>query len=137
MGSFYNFTSVERIRIGQKSARIMEVTPTTLRYLNEDGIAAAVDLDDCARIQASLEHAGLFPPRDDTDWTAIATADRAFSQRNVLNGCVGLRAAVDEPPWFQFLDRRRTQFEFKDYDSIKGDLLRPLAAAGWGTWDAS
>lgn len=137
MGTFYNFASVERVRIGQGSARIVDITQTELRYINEDGVAAAVDLYDCARIQMSLEHAGLFPPRDDTDWTAIATADREFSRRNVLNGCVGLRAAVDDPPWFQFLDRRRTQFEFKDYDAIKNGLQRPLAAAGWNTWDAS
>ena len=137
MGSFYNFTSVERVRIGQGSARIVDVTPAELRYLGEDGVAAAVDLTDCARIQRSLDHAGLFRPRDDTDWTSIATADPEFARRDVSNGCVGLRAAVDDPPWFQFLDRRRTQFEFKDYDAIKNDLQRRLAAAGWYTWDAS
>jgi hypothetical protein len=50
---------------------------------------------------------------------------------------VGLRGAIDEPPWFQFLDRRRTQFEFADYDHIKRALLDPLSRTRWYSWDAS
>jgi hypothetical protein len=39
---------------------------------------------------------------------------------------------------FQFLNRRRTQFEFKDYEHIQRSLLAPLASTGiWRTWDAS
>jgi hypothetical protein len=37
----------------------------------------------------------------------------------------------------QFLDRRRTQFEFTDYDHIQSTLLRPMGAGGWRSWDAS
>jgi len=50
---------------------------------------------------------------------------------------VGLRGAIDEPPWFQFLNRRRTQFEFKDYEHIQSALLQPLARSDWRTWDAT
>ena len=38
-----------------------------------------------------------------------------FPSLDTAHGCVGLRGAVDDPPWFQFLDRQRTQFEFSDH----------------------
>jgi hypothetical protein len=44
---------------------------------------------------------------------------------------------ADAPPWFQFLDRHRTQFEFTDYDHIRRVLLDPLSRTPWHSFDAS
>ena len=135
---FFNFKLVELVRMGTGSARIVEITRQRLRYIDDRGADAFVDLEDCARIYLTLESAGLFPPNDETDWTALAVANLQFSNLDVsLSGCVGLRGALDSPPWFQFLDRRRTQFEFKDGEALRAQLRHPLAAVGWQTWDAS
>lgn len=134
---FYNFKSVALVRIGTSSARIVEVTRQRLRYIDEHGAASFVDLEDCARIFLTLQNAGLFPPGDETDWTGLAISSLQFSALDVSFGlCVGLRGALDDPPWFQFLDRRRTQFAFKDYDAIRSELLVPLTRVNWQTWDA-
>ncbi len=137
MQRFFNFTSVALAHVGTGPARIVRISHQQLQYLNDDGAALVIDLEMCARTYRTLQNAGLFPPGDDTDWAKLAAADPSFSTREVRFGCVGLRGAIDEPPWFQFLDQRRTQFEFPDYDAIQSDLLRPLGAAGWQTWDAS
>jgi hypothetical protein len=134
---FYNFKFVELVRIGTGSARIVEVTRQRLRYIDEHGAESFVDLEDCARIFLTLKNAGLFPPGDETDWTELAAINLKFYILDVSYGlCVGLRGALDEPPWFQFLDRRRTQFQFKDYEAIKSELLVPLTRVNWQTWDA-
>ncbi len=135
MGRYFNFNSIQLVRIGVGQARIVDVG-RKLRYLDFNGAEVAIDLEDCARIAAALRSAGKFPPGNDTDWAALAAPDRGVTMLHP-HGLIGLRAVLDEPPWFQFLDRRRTQFEFKDEDAIRNDLLAPLAAAGWQTWDAS
>jgi hypothetical protein len=136
-GRFYNFKSVALVRIGTGSARILDVTRQRLRYIDDHGAEAFVDLEDCARIFLTLQNAGLFPPGDDMDWTGLAANSPNFTTLDVSFGlCVGLRGALDDPPWFQFLDRRRTQFEFKDYDALKSDLRVPLTRVNWQTWDA-
>jgi hypothetical protein len=134
---FFNFKSVELVRIGTGAARIVDIIRRQLRYTDDAGADVIIDLEDCARIGRALHNADLFPPAEDTDWAKLATGKADFSSLDLSHGCVGLRGAIDDPPWFQFLDRRRTQFEFKDEDDIRNDLLRPLAAAGWQTWDAS
>jgi hypothetical protein len=134
---FYNFNNVDLVRIGRGPARIVAITDRELRYIDETGADRRIDLADCARICRVLESTGRFPPADDTDWAGLAETTPDFSSLDPAHGCVGLRGAVDDPPWFQFLDRRRTQFEFTDYDAIRRGLVTPLGAAGWQTWDAS
>ena len=76
----------------------------------------------------SVEAAGLFPPSDDMNWASLVDSIPLPSEQTVpTGGYVGLRGALDDPPWFQFLNRRRTQFEFKDRDALDADLLRPMA----------
>jgi hypothetical protein len=76
-------------------------------------------------------------PDSDYDWSVLADTDPAFSAVDVSGQrCVGLRGAVDEPAWFQFLNRRRTQFEFKSYDAICAELLNPLDRVGCTSFDA-
>jgi hypothetical protein len=135
---FYNFKPVELVHIGTAPARIMQIVGPTLGYIDDAGAHLSIDLQECARIYGALESAGLFPPKDEMDWAAFADANPGFSTRHALRwDCVGLRGALDSPPWFQFLNRRRTQFEFKDYDAFQQELRQPLGQAGWNTWDAS
>ena len=135
---FYHFSSVELVRIGTGRALIKEITRQQVSYTDEAGRAMHVDLEECARIYHCLQETGQFPPGDDTDWTRLADTFPNFSAIDVsFARCVGLRAVLDEPPWFQFLNRRRTQFEFPDYEHIQTELRVPLGHVGWSSWDAS
>lgn len=134
MERLFNFKSVELVRIGSGLARITQVTDQKVEYLDEHGRELFVDLEECARIGGCLEVVGSFPPSDETDWASVADAVSSSSEREVPGGaCVGLRGALDDPPWFQFLNRRRTQFEFKDQDALYGELLTRM---GRMTFDA-
>jgi hypothetical protein len=37
--------------------------------------------------------------------------------------CVGLRGALDDPPWAEFLNERNTRFEFGSYEALYAELL--------------
>jgi len=134
MDRFFNFKSVECVRIGTGPARITQVTDQKVEYIDEGGRELFVDLQECERIFGALEIAGLFPPSDDMDWASVADGISSSSEQTVPAGrCVGLRGALDDPPWFQFLNLRRTQFEFKDRDALDAELLIPM---GRMTFDA-
>jgi hypothetical protein len=135
MGDYYNFKNVERIRMGEGPAKISEIARTKIVYIDGRGVQQFVDLEESARTCGVLERTGAWPPPEDLDWTAYAAAHSELS--NVRLGLVGMRGAVDEPPWFQFFDRRRTLFEFKDRDTIYSELITPMARHGWQTWDGS
>ena len=136
---FYNFTPVVLVHIDCAPAKIVSISGSTVDFIDDAGAHHRIDLADCARIQVCLRKRGEFPPGDTLDWGALADSVPEFSSLALpLQPVVGLRGAIDEPPWFQFLDRHRTQFEFRDYDHIQNALLVPLARAGaWYTWDAS
>lgn len=136
---FYNFQSVELVHIGTGLAEITEIAKSSVAYTDDIGRHLTVDLEECARTYAGLRRLDAFPPSDTTNWSDLVDSIPDFATLPLPRPwVVGLRAAVDEPPWFQFLNRRRTQFEFKDYDHIQNALLTPLARAGaWQSWDAS
>ena len=137
MDRFYNFRPVELVHIGTGPARIVQIAGPILDYIDDAGASLSIDLQECGRIYGVLEMAGLFPPRDEMDWAALADAHPEFPTGDIRRwDCVGLRGALDEPPWFQFLNRRRTQFEFKDRDAFRQELREPLGRAGWNSWDA-
>ena len=48
---------------------------------------------------------------------------------------VGLRRALDTPPWFQFFGPKPTRLEFISYESLYRELLIPLGRAGWTSLD--
>jgi hypothetical protein len=135
---FFDFQSVKRVRIGSGGrGAIVAVTATAVSFVDEAGRPQVIDLAECGRIYACLRRAGAFPPAEDFDWGALADATADFSTLPLSGqSVVGLRGALDEPPWFQWLDRRRTQFEFEDTDHIRSVLLDPLAKTRWFTWDA-
>ena len=138
MGRFYNFKRIQLVHIGVGSAAINLVAGSTVSFTDDQGDKYTISLDECARICRLLKEAGGFPPDGDDDWGVLATVHDFATLELLPQPVVGLRGAIDRPPWFQFLDRRRTQFEFKDYDHIQSALLEPLAAAGnWYSWDAS
>ena len=132
---FFTFNRIELVRIGIGQSRITDISHGRCDYVDESGRALYVDLEECARIWACLD--GSLPDPD-YDWSVLADSDPNFSAVDVSqHGCVGLRGAIDEPAWFQFLNRRRTQFEFEGgRDDIYAQLLTPLARVGWASFDA-
>ena len=137
MDRFFNFKSIELVRMGKGRARIIRVIRQKVEYIDEAGREQFVDLEECARIWMCLERSGLFPPGNETDWGRLADATPEFSKLEVSGGgTVGLRGALDSPPWFQFLNRRRTQFEFKNGHSFETELREPLGKVGWQSFDA-
>jgi hypothetical protein len=135
---YFNFTGIELVHIGIAPASITSIVKSRVKYTDDSGRELGVDLEECARIYACLNERNTFPPDDTTDWGALIESVPGFAALPIpYQRVVGLRGAIDEPPWFQFLNRRRTQFEFKDYEHIRSALLQPLATSGWRTWDAS
>lgn len=123
--------------MGVGPAKISEITPTKIAYIDSRGVDQFVDLKESARTCSVLEGTGAWPPPEDLNWAAYAAAHPEFYKRDVKYGLVGMRGAVDEPPWFQFFDRRRTLFEFEDRDTIYNELITPMARHGWQSWDGS
>jgi hypothetical protein len=136
---FYDFKAVELVHIGSGPADIVAIAGPRVEYTDDNGKSLVVDLAECARVYRCLCDRRAFPPDEALDWGALIDEVPGFATLELpLQAVVGLRGAIDEPPWFQFLNRRRTQFEFRDYDHIQSALLTPLAAAGnWYSWDAS
>jgi len=138
MGQFFNFKRVRLVHIGVGPAVIDRIADATVSFTDDHGVKSTISLEECARIYRLLREAGGFPPSDDDDWGVLANVHDFATLEIPVQAVVGLRGAIDTPPWFQFLDRQRTQFEFRDREHIEGALLRPLAIAGnWYSWDAS
>jgi hypothetical protein len=132
---FYNFNRVERVRFGEGIAKITRISEAAVDYLDEAGRAFSVDLSECTRTWTCLTLGGAFPPGDDDDWSKFADDHADLIKSDVWRGVIGLRGVIDDPPWCQFLNRRRTQFEFRSREIIENDLLQPLARYGWQTFD--
>ena len=135
MERFYNFNRVERVRIGEGAANITKISEAAVDYVDEAGRAASIDLSECVRTWTCLTLGGAFPPADDDDWSKFADDHADLITGDVWAGVIGLRGVIDDPPWCQFLNRRRTQFEFQSRDAIEHELLLPLALRGWQTFD--
>jgi hypothetical protein len=138
MMRYFDFKAVELVHIDDGKAKIVAVEASRLDYVDDIGNPRTIDLAECARIYACLRRVGQFPPAEDLDWGSLVAQTPGFADLPLpVQAVIGLRGAIDEPPWFQFLNPRRTQFEFKDYDHIKRALLEPLATATrWYSWDA-
>jgi hypothetical protein len=136
---YFNFPGAEVVHIGIGLADVSSISKSIAAYTNDLGRHLTVDLEECARVYGCLRDVGAFPPSETTNWSELIESVHDFATMPLpVQPIVGLRGAVDDPPWFQFLNRRRTQFEFKDYDHIRNALLEPLARTGiWYSWDAS
>ena len=96
----------EIIRIDVGNARIKSVTRQRVEYLDEAGQECFVDLEGCNGNYVKLVRATRY------------VADRGF---------------LEDPPWIEFRNKRRTRFEFRSYKEACNTLLRPLRKAGWRT----
>jgi hypothetical protein len=123
-----NQESKELVRVGDGNARILRVTPALIDYTDIAGQARLIDLRECAgnwrRFHDANRHDFIIVPG-----SSEAEADARNSR------CVGERGALDDPPWVEFMNDRRTRFEFQTYEAVYGELLGPLAKNGWETFD--
>lgn len=124
------YTTPEIVSIGANGVQIVDVTQHRITYVDLKGEEQFVDLEECAR--------NWMQKRDDTEAEFLRLSDD--SDRDVASWnscCVGQRGATDDPPWVEFMNERRTRFEFESYQSIYKELLGPLANAGWHTFDTT
>jgi hypothetical protein len=107
----------EIVRIGVANARIKRVTPRDrVEYLDEAGQEFFVDLKECARNWVQLHN------KDDGDLVLLTTQDIFDSYDSSF---VAQRGLLDDPPWVEFTNKRRTRFEFGSYKEARS-LLRSL-----------
>ncbi len=114
----------EIVRIGLVNARIQSRTSSDrVKYLNEAGQKCFVDLKECARNMVQLHH------KDDAD--AVLEASQGFFD-SFYTSFVGQHGLLDDPPWVEFMNERRTRFEFGSEQEGRA-LLRLLRGCGWRT----
>jgi hypothetical protein len=108
----------EIVRIDVGNARIKRVTRQRLEYINEAGQECFVDLEECARNWAlSLTE------EDEDDFDLLTSEDSAAARRKPRY--VGGRGLLEDPPWIEFANKRRTRFEFESLNEGYG-LIIPL-----------
>ena len=120
----------EVICIGSSGARIVRVNHERLEYIDGAGQEQVIDLKECARNwvrwhDCHREEFILVPGASQAD--ALIENTR----------CVGQRGALDNPPWAELMNERKTRFEFESYEALYLELLGPLGRAGWGTFDTN
>jgi hypothetical protein len=118
------------VRIGVSGARIVAVTRQRIDYIDMEGQEQSIDLEECARAWGSWrdDRSREFLPQPGATEHAIGT----WNAR-----CVGQRGALDNPPWAEFANERKTRFEFQSYEALYEELLKPLKRPGWHTFDAN
>src|SRR5262245_31235838 len=118
----------EIVRIGVAGAQVKSVTGQRVDYLDEAGQVSFVDLEQCVRNWVGYhdKHGGDF---------LLMPGATAESAAEWNSRCVGQRNLGDDPPWVEFMNERRTRFEFEDSDKAYRQLLDPLSLAGLGTFD--
>jgi hypothetical protein len=117
----------EVIRVGSSRARIVRVTLERIEYLDMAGQDQVIDLKECARnwVQWSKGHDG--------DLVPVSGA----SQEEVDNWnarCLGQRGGTYYQ-WVEFMNERKTRFEFETWEARLKELQGPLMVAGWNTFD--
>ena len=118
----------EIVRIGVSGARILEVARERIYYVDEAGKEQSIDLEECARAWNRLhdEQRADFRPLPGTNEEGIS----AWNAR-----CVGRRGSSEGFTWVEFMNERQTRFEFAEYGAFHQEIRRPLAKAGWHTFD--
>ena len=120
----------EIVRISVAGARVTSVTQQRLEYIDEAGQAWSIDLEQCARNWVQYHDDN----KQDFRLTCGASTESA-AQWNLR--CVGERDASDNPPWVEFMNDRRTRFQFESFEAVYQHLLGRLAEVGWHTFDLS
>jgi hypothetical protein len=117
----------EIVRIGMANAHITCVTPQRLEYLNEAGEECFVDLEECFSRYAQLHKIN----RDDVDLLTSEEGAEILISRYVAD-----RGFLDNPPWIEFKNKRRTRFQFASSNEALGVKLK-LMRVRWRTFDAN
>lgn len=108
-----DFHDVELVHVDVGLAAITSVSSESVTYTDELGQQRTVDLNESAE-----------------NFTRLSTDSPS-------DHFVARCAVYDKPPWFQFLNNRRTQFEFKNSQHILQVLVGPVARFRWGISDDS
>lgn len=108
-----NQTVPEIVRIGVANARIKSVTSQRVKYLNDAGLECFVDLKECARNR--VQHVELW---------------REDGARKGDYRVVAKSGFLDDSPWIEFMNNRRTGFEFGSLEGAQA-LKSLLAKARW------
>jgi hypothetical protein len=93
----------EIVRIGVANARIKCVTRQRVEYLDEAGQECFIDLDECAENWRN---------EDEDDFDLLTSEDRDSAATTNSRRHVGERGMLEDLPWFKFMNKRRTRFEF-------------------------
>ena len=112
-------TVPEIVRIGVGNARIKCVTSLRVEYFDEAGQECFVDLEECARNWAQSRN------KDDGDLVRLTSEDSAGRRKYRY---VADRGFLDDPPWIEFKNKRRTRFEFGSSNEALGLKLQLVKA---------
>jgi len=108
----------------------MRVNHERLEYIDGAGQEQVIELKECARnwVRWHDNHRQEF-----VLLPGASEADALIENAR----CVGQRGALDDPPWAELMNERKTRFEFESYEALYRELLGPLSRAGWGTFDTN
>ena len=116
----------EIVRIGVNEARILGVTPLRIDYIDEACQEQSIDLQECARNWGRWRDSQRHEFRPLPGFNDQRVAD--WNAR-----CVGERGGS----WTEFMNERKTRFEFATHVALYRELLTPLSVAGWHTFDTT
>ncbi len=115
-------------RIGVSGARIVCVTHQRIEYTDAAGRRHFVDLENCARCWVRWCH--------DHRREFLSLGGASQAEIDAENACtVGLRGGGYPIWWAEFMNERKTRFEFGTWEARCKELQGPLIAAGWRTFD--
>lgn len=119
----------EIVRIDVGNARIKCVTSQRVEYLDGAGQECSVDLEECARnwVQLHNKDNGY-----DDGYLVLLMSQGIFD--SFYTSFVGRHGLLNDPPWVEFMNKRRTRFEFGSNKEAQ-TLRRKLRGDGWRTKD--
>jgi hypothetical protein len=113
-------------RIGPSGSHIVRITENHIEYTDAAGRGQLIDLEECARNWERWyhDHRQEFLPLGSQ---AEIDAENAHT--------VGLRGGSYPLWWAEFMNERKTRFEFDTWEALWRKLQGPLMVAGWRTFD--
>jgi hypothetical protein len=118
----------ELVQFVDSEARIVNVTSERIDYIDAVGQERSIHLAECAKNWSRWrdENCHDFQPMPGATGPGIS----AWNAR-----CVGQRGSSVNRPWVEFMNDRQTRFEFGTHEDFDREIRRPLAKAGWNTFD--
>jgi hypothetical protein len=129
-------------RMSASGAHIVCITHELIEYVNTAGKRQFIDLEECARnwMRYRHDHSHEFislPPVPEIKFEDYGAAALLFNFKD--SRCVALRDTY--AGWVEFMNDRKTRFEFPAGQGFGGDiwreLLMPLLQVGWCTFDTT